>query len=508
VDTSASSSVQWFARADRTLSSQPAALEVAVEVSGTHAKAGAATRELFSESTVTTLIFEDGVVVRLSAAVVDGQLLFLKHSGSQKEIVTRVLRQRSLGSASTYVELEFTDAVPGFWGSALDSARRETVEESAADVAAREFLAGDVAEPEPQITAAMPDEGEVKRLREEVAGLRSRMSSMLTPDNGAKNEAPAPMPATVDMSSVITALLGAAPSLAKAANAETAEKPASRPEPSPMQAEEELYIEEDLPAEEASSPESAVAPTPRFKVTPRIRLLAALLLLALVGAAAYQKGALGNWIGKPSVTALAAGAPDAPVASGGTVDPAADAAGAAAVTGSGKPQSDGAAADAARKSDGREAVPVAMHQVDARENHDSGAGTEATDSVAAVNPERNSVLEKRGNHRSVALHAPDAAAISAPDVAEEGYEPPSLVKSVTAVPPPEAVRDFVTGDVKFDAVVDATGKVASANAISGPGPLRSAALEALHGYQYKAATRNGQAVSGHVMVTVKFWYEP
>ena len=79
---------------------------------------------------------------------------------------------------------------------------------------------------------------------------------------------------------------------------------------------------------------------------------------------------------------------------------------------------------------------------------------------------------------------------------------------MNAVPPPEAVQNFVTGDVKFNALIDASGKVATAEVLSGPEPLRAAALEALKKYQYKAATKNGQAVAGHVVVAVKFWYEP
>ena len=58
------------------------------------------------------------------------------------------------------------------------------------------------------------------------------------------------------------------------------------------------------------------------------------------------------------------------------------------------------------------------------------------------------------------------------------------------------------------AVIDASGKVESAKVLSGPEPLRKAALEALKHYQYKPATKNGQSVAARLPVTVKFWYEP
>ncbi len=83
-----------------------------------------------------------------------------------------------------------------------------------------------------------------------------------------------------------------------------------------------------------------------------------------------------------------------------------------------------------------------------------------------------------------------------------------LVKAVNAVPPPDAIRGFVTGDVKFDALIDTKGNVSSAKVISGPEALRAAALDALRHYQYKPATKNGQSVAARVAVTVKFWYEP
>jgi len=101
-----------------------------------------------------------------------------------------------------------------------------------------------------------------------------------------------------------------------------------------------------------------------------------------------------------------------------------------------------------------------------------------------------------------------SATSSGTENAEDGYEPPKLLKAVNAVPPPEAVQNFVTGDVKFDALVDTKGKVSSANVISGPAALHAAALDALRRYEYKPAVKNGQAVPGHVTVSVKFWYEP
>jgi TonB family protein len=95
---------------------QPVALEVAVTVNGARTVAGSDKREPFSESTKTVLIFGQGAVVRLSSSVAPGQLLFLTNEKTKKEVVCQVVKSKNYGSMSGYVELEFTEAVSGFWG--------------------------------------------------------------------------------------------------------------------------------------------------------------------------------------------------------------------------------------------------------------------------------------------------------------------------------------------------------------------------------------------------------
>ena len=283
--------VQWFARADRTLGSEPQALEVSVEVSGAHAAGGTGARELFTEATKTTLVFDDGAVVKLSAAVVVGQLLFLRHAESQKEIVTRVLRQRSFGTAIAYVELEFTEVMPGFWGeavsgsesdvtdSALGSAHAannspETASEashrSSADQHPSTATANSDAAHRQESRLAHPapvaaDAGEVARLREELAGLRSQMSSMVQPS--ASSAADGPAPSEDRGSSVASKML------------------ASKLAPVD-------FADADLPTTSREDV-TQISPTPaRGGVHVSTGLIAALLILGLVAASAYFNGFL------------------------------------------------------------------------------------------------------------------------------------------------------------------------------------------------------------------------
>ena len=76
-------------------SQEPVALETTVIATGARPCDTAAKRELFTEETQTVLVFERGAVIRLSAAVADGQLLFLSNKATGKEVVTQVLRKRA-----------------------------------------------------------------------------------------------------------------------------------------------------------------------------------------------------------------------------------------------------------------------------------------------------------------------------------------------------------------------------------------------------------------------------
>jgi len=95
---------------------QPIALEVPVTVNGARAIEGSTKREPFSETTQTVLVLGHGAVIRLASAVVSGQLLFLTNEKTKKEVVCQVVKSKNYRNVTGYVELEFTEAMPGFWG--------------------------------------------------------------------------------------------------------------------------------------------------------------------------------------------------------------------------------------------------------------------------------------------------------------------------------------------------------------------------------------------------------
>src|SRR3984885_12015823 len=95
---------------------QPVPLEVPVTVNGARTVEGSDKREPFSESSQTVLVMHNGAVIRLNSSVTAGQLLFLTNDKTKKEVVCQVVKSKNYRNVSGYVELEFTEAVAGFWG--------------------------------------------------------------------------------------------------------------------------------------------------------------------------------------------------------------------------------------------------------------------------------------------------------------------------------------------------------------------------------------------------------
>jgi general secretion pathway protein A len=79
-----------------------------------------------------------------------------------------------------------------------------------------------------------------------------------------------------------------------------------------------------------------------------------------------------------------------------------------------------------------------------------------------------------------------------------------LISAEPPVYPAEARAQRVQGIVTVDALVDNTGKVADAIAITGPAPLRSAAIESVRKSTYQPARLNDTPIQVHIKVQVRF----
>lgn len=85
--------------------------------------------------------------------------------------------------------------------------------------------------------------------------------------------------------------------------------------------------------------------------------------------------------------------------------------------------------------------------------------------------------------------------------------PPKLIKSEKAIASLDDLRDFETGSVIIDTVIDTEGNVTSMRVLSGPPSLRWPALQALKNYKYEPALQNGRPVAAHVTVRIQFHFE-
>jgi TonB family protein len=153
----------------------PVAMEIPVNATGTRPGDGATKRELFSEETISVLLFPDGALIRLAAAVATGQLVFLTNKQTRKEVVCQVIGKRSYRPTSCYVELQFTEKMENFWGVEFPAEEVKAAPRPVAAAKAVETVAA-VEDTEYVLEEPMapPSEKEVEHLRNEVEMLRQQ----------------------------------------------------------------------------------------------------------------------------------------------------------------------------------------------------------------------------------------------------------------------------------------------------------------------------------------------
>jgi hypothetical protein len=432
-------------------SAEPVALETPVVATGARPSAQLDKRELFSEETQTVLVFEKGAVIRLSAGVADGQLLFLANKKTGKEVVTQVVRKRSFRPTSCYVDLEFTEPCPSFWG--IEFAK------SAPTVPGQTPVTGEDEAERSTERAVVPDVAEVDRLKREVSDLQSQLK-LLT----------AAGPGSTALSNSTVAAAGDIPGAARAG----------------QQGDNELLTQ--LLAQEAEH-EKLTGPKPMVlhpKKDTRA-VVAAASKIATVGAlaavlvsggvATYRIGLFDSW--------LKNSASDKPLTGVTTPGKAAP------------PRSNAQSAASAAIS--REVKPPENHNPEPAAAHDD-SGPRRSSATALLHEapngkvrtaddipreSRNPPEEANGKRlsddsRATASSPGGTAASQAGSslAAEPGdYIEPKLLRAIKPVSPPDALRNYLTGNVNLDALVDATGHVKTVSVLSGPQKLQSTAIE-------------------------------
>jgi protein TonB len=518
--------------------------EAKVVATGARPSTNARSRELFAEDTTSVLVFENGGVIRLAAAVVPGQLLFLTNQDTKREVIAQVTRKRANKPTSCYVELEFTQPSPGFWGIELPKTPQPAPPDSPHAEVAKLVQSAEATADDPGAPTPAPTANEVDDLVKEVEALRAQLKSLqeiraaaeihpVLPAPPAPAAVAAPTPTPVPAKPPVVA--PGVPSLqvqpAKVQSAETPRAatlpvtalPIDAPLPAPPQSHttsEPQLSEDDLlpkpaldfqkaPVAPKNSPRAAMKiPAPPKSGAPRVLFLSAALIFVAAGAAWYV-----NWIpGLPPLRpfssqtntnlippanlahppAPAPQKPAQPPVVSNIVRPSAAA-----------PPAQPAAPAANSSSSTERAANATPADVPARQP--ASTADAAPNSNAKEKPAALVSTSKRTPLRS----STDSVPTSTTQLLEGGpIVPPKLVKSVRPNAPPDAILGYVSGNVTVDATVDPSGRVSSAKALSGPASLRTAAVKAVKDYRYDPATQNGKPVSAHVSVTIQFWYEP
>jgi periplasmic protein TonB len=543
----------------------PVALEVAVIATGTRPSDVPGQRDLFTEETSTVLVFKAGAVIRLSSAVALGQLVFLTNQQTKREVVCQVLRKRTFRPMNCYVELDFTEDMPDFWGvefpvepppASAPSASTlpeispvPTPAEAAQELVASAETTSDDVGPEP----VAPTLEEVDHLRHEVEALRNQLSSLLSTNVADASENP-PQSAAPPVSPVLTNVRSETPEwarvvsdavLSKVASEEAQHQIMSVNEPAPAQvstAAPDVRVapkkpapfaeeEEAIAAHEAASgtaPPEEVLPQPAldFSKAPQIpvpsdrtdvlaaglRTTAGKIKLVLVAVLFLAVGVVGARFALPffskTKTTTAPVPASAPTAQPGRSP--------SSITPSiANPNSDGSPSNSSTPP-----LPADASTMPARISNSNGSDTPAAPDTSS-SPSNSSPAAKRSNPFNPASSSTRAMAkrsrsesketetpVSETLASDASIAPAKLLKSVPAVYPPDAMRNYITGDVILDAVVLPSGHVGEMKATTGPATLRQAAMDALKQYQYTPANQAGKPVPSHVTVTIKFWFDP
>jgi protein TonB len=505
--------------------------EVAVVATGARpGKTGE--RELFTEETSTVLVFENGGVLRLSAAVVAGQLLFLTNKGTRREVVAQVTRKRDFKPTSCYVEVEFSEPSPGFWGIEFPETPQLVPATAQQKEAAELVRSAKVVSGKP--SAPAPSTQEVSALKQEVEALREQLKLLQTQA--------APVPSTPPVDASAPAAIPdppPGPTIAEASSQPAPSLPSAASENPPSPPAIALPVLGALPIEPGGSFSEALhAPKPAIRVNRAakskgtavgsggslrakpllITLLSAAALLAAFGAAWHLHWI--SWLAQPKpVSASAPPTPAAqPAPAPSTAPPmtvnSTNPVNLTPPTAAATPQlstESKTAAQPAPKADAAQLAPAGDSPAPSTPVK-SEAATVADASVDPIAPQDRSEAAPATSKRSAPRASLKTAASSTALLSQGGtIVPPKLIKSVRAIASPNALEYFAhdkTATVTLDAVVDASGRVKSLKVLSGPVALRDSAIEALKQYRYEPATSRGKPVAAHVTVAIKFLFEP
>lgn len=468
------------------LTAQPIPLEVPVTIQGATPVDGSDRRELFTETTKTTLTFENGAVVSLKAKVSTGQCLFLRNEQSGREILCKVLEYRK-GGPGGYTDLEFTSRDPEFWNWNAPAAKPAANPQNQSN-GAQGPIENQAAAPKPEALAPIGDEAPA-RLPE------TKATELAAPEPAPKAATPAPAEEADWNEAKDAELMAALAMMAGDAKPKPKRESAAEGKQANGQeaASENASPQEETDAAGRSKVISMLASLPgrmrefkAGKVAIAVGISASILIVAMLGLA-WQAKRSASLRASQRASAASEQSATQPTASETSQTP--TAANGGPTTPSATPTTHGARVVANSNASATPAPATDKTQQPsiAQASADSPAtATNSSDGPVVVEQETK-LREPKQTNKSVGETIPARIISQAPPAI------PSWAKGLDLDPV-----------VQLDAVIDANGNLQTTKALSGPRILQGEAKRAVALWIFEPALTDGKPTTTHMLLTVEF----
>jgi hypothetical protein len=490
--------------ADPVQTAQATALEIPVTVQGSKTVEGAERRELFTETTKTVFVSDNGAVLKLDAKVLPGQCVFLRNDKSGREILCKVMGSRQAG----YTDLEFTVYDPKFWEVPAEQPPASAPKPAAGKVI-EEVMSNSA--PAPSAESWAPASEGIP-----VANPETTSPAAVAPLPEATEASPAP-PKNADGADTkdavpdwdeardaqLVALLASMDGKSKARR-ETPAK-ATKGAGDAASAGTDVANQADQKGTEAAGKTTALSSV--FSRVGKVREFLATQNPLYVGAAAavlVAVVAVGVWHAMSSparidnrLSAFSAQTAQQSVAAQASQTPSSAP---VASANNGGPASGGTSPNAKPLTEPqKDGVAVAQSVAPAKAGSDATRSGKSTDSDASseprfVEPSANPDESEEGHaiHRN-SNEMKNAANISAKIVSKTQPEIPAWAEGLDIDPV-----------VKLDALIDEKGNLVEARPISGPRILQASAQRAVALWVFEPGRSDGKPAATHMTLTVEF----
>jgi len=520
--------------ADPTARDQATVVEVPVTIQGAKHVDGTEQRQIFTETTKTTIVFGNGAVVNLNSKVALGQCVFLRNDRTGKEILCKVLEWRQVAD-SGYADLEFTTRDTHFWDApAQEPAAAAPIPEPQKPIVAAPQLQADA----PKMVANLSARLELVAAHEAVAVPEEPTTSEEAASDEAESsepEAQAAAPAPDDGAdwdeakdaALLKALMATDPKRkprressdaeTKSADGETISEGAAEQGKTGAGSEREGEGESLPIAARASSWIRGLHKFTYGKNAIAVGIAASVLLVAIVGFAWHAKhSATAHSSNRAPATAAqpkqAAQAVAQAVAQPGTAQPvpAPAAVGAANAPATVNAGNNGAETEAPAHGNNSGATPAqAAQKIQQQTAATAPAAAVAKNDGPSVVPSGSASSAPKLEARET-MRAAEPGDLSQPkhrnSKSPNGGEtiPARIVAQPAPAIPPWAKGLDTDGIVKVDALIDEKGNLRSTRAVSGPLFLQHEAERAVALWIFEPALTDGKPTATHMVLTVQF----